>query len=144
MGISIVLEAKVVGSRKPVYSDWTVDLPPRAGGGERMRLRDLICGVVQREVEAFRKRQEERRLARIMSPAQIAQGVERGKLDPHERDLKQGVDTPQAEAAALQAFEDGLYFVFIDGSQPTRLDEEVYVRPGSRVTFLRLVALAGG
>lgn len=46
--------------------------------------------------------------------------------------------------AALEAFEDGLYFVFIDDRQIETLDERVTVGAGSRVRFLRLVALAGG
>jgi hypothetical protein len=45
---------------------------------------------------------------------------------------------------ALQAFEDQLYFVFIDGVQQQHLDQPVQVQSGSRVLFVRLVPLAGG
>jgi hypothetical protein len=45
---------------------------------------------------------------------------------------------------ALQAFEDQLYFVFIDGVQQQHLDQPVRVQSGSRVLFVRLVPLAGG
>jgi hypothetical protein len=54
------------------------------------------------------------------------------------------VDEAAAVANALQAFEDGLYYVFVEDAHQTALDEPVRLRDGSRVTFLRLVALAGG
>ena len=41
-------------------------------------------------------------------------------------------------------FIDGLYYVFLDDVQQENLDERVYLKPNSRLTFLRLVALAGG
>ncbi len=41
-------------------------------------------------------------------------------------------------------FVDGFYFVFIDDEQQQYLDGEVYLKPNTHVTFLRLVPLAGG
>jgi hypothetical protein len=70
--------------------------------------------------------------------------VERGKVDAGERDLGQKVNTANAIAIALQAFEDGLYFVFIDELQQTNLDSEVFLKVNSKVIFLRLTALVGG
>jgi len=70
--------------------------------------------------------------------------VERGKVDPGERDLEQSVDNEEAVAIALKAFEDGLYFVFVDEVQQTNLDSEVFLKTNSKVVFLRLTALVGG
>jgi hypothetical protein len=142
---TIVVEGKVLGQKRPLFTDWHIQLPPLwQREGDRIRLRDLITRVVVEEVDAFRQRQAERRLTRILSQADIQAGVESGKVDPGERDLKQEVNTDDAVGSALQAFEDGLYFVFLDGIQQTNLDQEVYLQPDSKVTFLRLVALAGG
>ena len=60
------------------------------------------------------------------------------------RNLKQKVDEEDAVGAALQAFEDGLYLVVLDGEEQRELDREVYLQPDSRVTFVRLAMLAGG
>lgn len=79
-----------------------------------------------------------------MSRRQIEQGAIGGKVDPGERDLQQEVSVDQAIAVALQAFEDGLYFVFIDDVQQTQLDSEVFLKADSKVMFLRLTALGGG
>jgi hypothetical protein len=83
-------------------------------------------------------------LARILSKPEIERGAIQGKIDLGERDLKQVVDQEAAIDTALQAFEDGLYFVFVDGVQQTDLEHEVYLKSESRVTFIRLVALTGG
>jgi hypothetical protein len=79
-----------------------------------------------------------------LSKSEIERGSIQGKIDPGERDLKQVVDPETAIGAALQAFEDGLYFVFVDRVQQTDLEQEVYLKSESRVTFIRLVALTGG
>ena len=145
MSVAIVVEGKVVGQKRPLFTDWRVDLPPLdENRGDHLRLRDLITSIVIKEVEAFRLRQEERKLARVMSRQQIEQGVTGGKVDPGEHDLQQEVNVDEAIAVALQAFEDGLYFVFIDDIQQTHLDSEVFLNTSSKVMFLRLTALVGG
>jgi hypothetical protein len=141
---TMTVEAKVVGQRKRAFSDWQIPLPPEARGGSPITLRDLITYIVIREVQAFRERQDERRLARILSADEIAQGATRGKIDMGERDLQQEVNENAAIAAALQAFEDGLYVVFVDDAQQERLDQTVVVGADSHLMFVRLVALAGG
>ena len=145
MSVSIVVEGKVVGQRRPLFTDWQVDLPPLdENRGDHLKLRDLLASIVIKEVVAFRLRQEELKLARVMSQQQIEQGVSGGKVDPGERDIQQEVNVDEAPAVALQAFEDGLYFVFIDDVQQTHLDSEVFLRTNSKVMFLRLTALVGG
>ena len=145
MSVAIVVEGKVVGQKRPLFTDWWVGLPPLdEDRGDHLKLRDLITSIVIKEIEAFRLRQEERKLARVMSRQQIEQDVIGGKVDPGEHDIQQEVNVDEAIAVALQAFEDGLYFIFIDDVQQTRLDHEVFLKTNSKVMFLRLTALVGG
>ena len=145
MSMSIVVEGKVVGQKRSLFTNWRIDLPPLAENrGDHLKLRDLITSIVIKEVDAFKTRQEERRLARIMSKQEIEQSVAHGKIDPGERDLLQEVKIDDAVAVALQGFEDGLYFVFVDDIQQTNLDSEVFLKTDSKVVFLRLTALVGG
>lgn len=145
MSMIVTVEGKVVGQKRALFSGWQVELPPiDEMDGDHLKLRDLISGIVAKEVEAFQARQEERKLARVMSQQQIEQGTKRGKVDPGEHTLQQSVNTEEAIAVAWQAFQDGLYFVFVDELQQTELDEEVFLKPNSQVVFLRLTALVGG
>ena len=71
-------------------------------------------------------------MIRALTAKEISDSVEAGKVDPGGHDLKQAVDEETAVATALQAFEDGLYYVFIDGNQQTDLNSTVYVGQVSR------------
>ncbi len=145
MPIKLAIDARLLGQKRPLLADWAVTLPLDLTGEQgSLPLRDVLSQVVLAEVAAFEQRQEERRLARILGPADITAGVAAGKVNPAEHDLQQTVDAEAAVATALQAFEDGLYFVFVEGEQVTGLDDAVALRPEMRMSFVRLVALAGG
>ncbi len=140
----LTLSARAVGRRKPLVPDWQVPWPPEeSSGGESLTLRELITRIVLTEVEAFEKRREERKLARILTEREIEAGLEKGRVDSGGRDLHQKVDAEEAVGAALQAFEDGIYLVFLDEEEQRELDKQVFIRPDSKLTFVRLVMLAG-
>ena len=144
---TITVAGRAVGSRRPLFADFSVPVPPAANGGDGgLTLRQLVARVVAAEVDAFRDRQDARRLDRVLSPTAIAQGIARGKVDPAAKPAAvtdQTVDTDAAVAHAWQAFEDGIYLVLIDDVEHRDLDAQVYLRPDSRLTFIRLVFLAG-
>lgn len=141
----ITVEGKAMGSRRPLFADWSIPFPPDLRGeGDHLTLRDLIARVVRAEVEAFRRRQSDRKLIKALSADDIAKGVASGKVDMGGSDVEQEVDEDQSVGAALQAFEDGMYLVVVDGEEQRELDRAVFLRPDSRVTFIRLTLLAGG
>src|SRR5258705_2098391 len=114
----ITVEAKVSGQRRKLVSDWSVPIPPSAASdGGRLTLRDLITWTVSEEVTAFHERQEKRRLEHVLSRAEIKQSAQQGKIDMGGQMMPQEVDAATAIATALQAFEDGIYFVFVDDQQ---------------------------
>jgi hypothetical protein len=141
MAPTLTLSGKMLGKTQPLFTDWHLPLPALATA---LTLRDLLTQIVRAEVDGFETRQRQRRLLQILSPAQISAGVEQGKVDLGGSDLAQEVDVEQAIATALQAFEDGLYFVFLDEQQQENLDDAVALQPDSQLLFLRLVALVGG
>ncbi|HRX87030.1 MAG TPA: hypothetical protein P5572_18555 [Phycisphaerae bacterium] len=136
-----------VGQRRPLFEDFSIPPPPECGDGGPLTLRELITHVVSIEVAAFAKRQQARRLDRVLSARQIEQDAARGRVSPEGRDPKLPpavrVDPDEAVAVALEAFEDGLYLVIIDGSEYRSLDAIVPLTPASQITFLRLIFLAG-
>lgn len=141
----VLIETKVLDRKKKLLDDWSVDLPPGLNDdGDNITLRDLITRVVISTVEDFGKRQEDNRFVRALSADQIQEGLEKGKVDTGGRDLGQEVDADIAVGTALQAFEDGMYLVIIDGTECKTLDQEVFLKPDSKITFIRLIFLAGG
>jgi hypothetical protein len=141
----LTISARVMGKRKPLVPDWQVPWPPdEHGGGEPLTLRQLITRIVIQEVKAFKERQENRRLTRILTERQMEEGVAKGRVDSGGRDLHQAVKPEEAVATALLAFEDGLYLVILDGEEQRELDQQVFLKSDSHVVFVRLVMLAGG
>jgi hypothetical protein len=140
---TFTVSGKAVGRRRPLFADWSIPLPPEWHGG--VTLRQLIAGIVRTEIAAFRQRQEERQVFHALTARQIAAGAEKGKIEMGGRETEpQEVDEEAAVAAALQAFQDGLYLVVVDEQEQQELDQAIPVRPDSRVTFIRLTLLAGG
>src|SRR5260221_8925975 len=147
------VEARIVGQRPPFHASWQVPLPPSllhnlAHASSPFRLRYLIEHVVRHELSMFRLRWEEPRLIHVLSPQAISAAAATGKIvmgGPDELQRNAGeIDDETAVITALQAFEDGLYFVFLNGQQQHTLDATVELSSTSTLIFIRLVALVGG
>src|SRR5581483_3133609 len=108
------VSSKALGRKKPLFADWSIPFPPDLGDGGSITLRDLITRIVRGEVQAFKQRQQERKLVHALTARDIAQAAAKGKIDSGGREEKQPVDEEQAIATALEAFEDGLYLVVVD------------------------------
>lgn len=140
MTFSLTVSGKVMGKSQPIFTDWQLSLDI----DNEVTLRDLLTQIVRHDVANFAERQRQRRLMQVLSPAQINLGVEQGSVNLGGSDLEQAVDVDEAIATALQAFSDGLYFVFLDEQQQGNLDDVVLLQPNSQLLFLRLVPLVGG
>ena len=140
MGIGLRVEAAVLGRRRAgvEQQSLTVELD------EGAELSDLIAAVVRCEVAGFSRRQEENSFLRVLTDRTLVAGVEAGAVRSGEIEASPAVDIDAAIAAALLAFEDGLFEVYIDSEPIDHLDQPVVVHEGSQLMFLRLVALAGG
>ena len=143
----LTIQGKGLGRRRPLFADFSVPPPADMGDGGPLTLRDLITHVVCAEVVAFEKRQEARRLDRVLTRGQIEQGEQCGKISPEGRDPKHQpplkVDMESAVATAWEAFVDGLDLGIVDEVEYRELDAIVRLEADSRVTFLRLTFLAG-
>jgi hypothetical protein len=140
----ITITGKALGQRKPLFADFSVPVPPLNKDND-ITLRDFIAHIVRHEVAAFKERQEEKRFIKALSAKQIAEAVQKGKVDMggHEEAV-QTVDPEVAVATALEAFSDGLFLAILDGEERTDLDAVLHLTETSQVTFVRLTMLAGG
>ena len=141
----MLIETRVVGRKARSLDRWAIPNPPESddGDGESLTLRGLITRIVRSEVEAFEKREQARRLIRVLSEREIAAGAEKGKVDSGGRPATGPVDVDAAIGAALQGFVDGLYLTILDGVEQRDLDSPVYLKQDSKLVFLRLTFLAG-
>ena len=94
----VTVEGRTLGRKAALFADWSIPLETLLpGGAETLTLRELIVHLVLEEVDAFQKRQQERRLVRVLSRGEIEQGVAAGKVDMGGKDNIQVAD---AQAAA--------------------------------------------
>ena len=140
----MIVSTKSLGKKKPLFADFSVPLPPNFSEGDGTTLRDIIEHIVRDEVRKFRERQQNRQFLRALTSRQIEEAAERGKVEMGGSEVGiQSVDEEQAVGNALLAFEDGIYLVVIDDVEQRRLDQQVFLQPDSRITFVRLTMLAG-
>lgn len=141
----MIITGKAIGSRRPLFGDWSCPIPPNAHDGDGLTLRVLIESIVRQQLAAFRKRQQDGQFIRALSADQIDEAARRGKVDSGGSEIElQEVDTEHAVQNAWQAFEDGIYLVAIDDQKQESLDQQIYLTEDSRITFIRLTMLTGG
>lgn len=142
----LVVQGRSLGRTEPLFPDVSVPLPPDVErGSSGITLRALLACVVRNEVAAFDARQQERSVLRALTGKELAAGLARGKVASGESDVPRvAVDPDAAVATAWQAFEDGLFLVFLDGVEQKQLDAQVWPKAESRLLFVRLALLAGG
>lgn len=135
------VEGKTPGSKTPSFDPFGFEPDEEGGDGNVYRVRHLIAKLVRECVRDFNLREREEAL-RTLTPEKIAEGMERGKIG-RSREEAQTPDLDQATGQALQAFEDGLYLLFVDEEEKRSLEEPVSLMPDTRITVIRLTALSG-
>lgn len=123
--------------------DLVLELPPGT-----VMARQLIEAAVTAEVAVYEARAEETSLVGVLTEKSLADGLARGAVRPGGRQEEAGepaaVDVAAAVDAALLAFGDGFFKVFVGDSELADDDPAVRVADGTALLFLRLVPLAGG
>ena len=128
----------------------TVTVRDETSGGESLRsfelelpdptvsARELIRARVFEEVQAHNRSRPDR-YAGLVQPTDTERDLNGYRFRKRRRlDWQKQVDV------ALAAFESNGFLLLVDDHQVTSLDEEVRLRPGSQVSFLKLVPLVGG
>lgn len=114
-------------------------------------VRELIISAVKashsihrekiRQVESFENGDLDAII--VCSQEEIEQKAASGKIDFGVLKSSADVTEKQAVETALQAFEDGLVVVFIDGIRYENVDEKIELMGTETVTFVRLTMLTG-
>ncbi len=113
--------------------EFTLDVP-----AERITVRELIRIRVYQEVCDYNRSQPE---------------YFRGLVQPTEAEMTlngfkvrqgRGINPEKQFESAIESFYRNGFLVLVNDRQVDELEEEIEVRPETRVTFLKLVPLAGG
>ncbi len=107
-------------------------------------LTELLTRIVTLEVNAFRERQADNQFLRVLTETQLLEAADTGKISLGGQEFTQDVNTDEAIQTAIQAFQDGLYYVFNGETQIEYLTDVVSLELRQDIMFLRLVALVGG
>lgn len=108
-----------------------------------LSLDQLFERLVARELAAANARRAESALLQILTPAALALGVSSGRYGREPRAAGQLPSVETALHRALEAFDDGLFLVFIDGTQVLDRATVHSFRPDTELRLVRLVALTG-
>jgi hypothetical protein len=164
--VAVRVSATVTGHRRMGVDehDLVLALPPG-----QVTARQVIEASVIAEVAAYQARAEEASLVQVLTREGLARDLAKGAVrtggpqdtvpvdtvpvdtaagDPALVDTAAGdpapVDTVDAVDAALLAFADGLFKVFVADRELADDDAPVALTDGARLLFLRLMPLAGG
>ena len=101
-------------------------------------IREIIRSRVYQEVDDYNRRRPEV-FRGLVEPTDAEKTLNGYKLrQPREIDWKRQFE------AACEAYARNAFLILVDDTQAGPLDEEVTLRAGSQVTFLRMVPLVGG
>jgi hypothetical protein len=107
-------------------------------GTDALTVRDLINLRVREEVRRYNNDRPLRYYG-LVQPSDLEQMLN----GPAARNFRP-IDADRQVDVALRAFEDQRFIVLLPNGQAETLDDEVSLRDGDEVSFLRLVPLIGG
>jgi hypothetical protein len=105
---------------------------------ERITVRDLIRQRVWHEVDDYNRRKPDT-FRGLVQPTDSER-----TLNGYRLKQSRAIEATAQLAKAIEAFRGNQIIMLVDDRQVESLDEEIPVRPDTRVSFLRLTPLVGG
>ena len=101
-------------------------------------MRELIRSRVYQEVQDYNRRQPDR-FRGLIRPSEAEETLNGFKLAKRRQ-----IDWKAQFAKATEAVEKNQILILLNDKQVESLDEEIEIKPGTAVTFLKLTMLVGG
>lgn len=142
MTVAVTVTATITGHRRRGVREHALTLGLAPG---EVPARELIAAAVAAEVAAYQARAEENSFVRVLTASGLQAALAGGAVrlgGPPEVPVAE-VDAAAAAEAALLAFDDGIFKVFV-GDREVVPGQPTWIEEGSSLLFLRLVPLAGG
>ena len=106
-------------------------------------VKELICETVHTCVESYNKRFDNKENTIVLSEEQIEDLSEFGKIAFGINYGGKRADEKQAADTALQAYEDGIFRIFLGERELSNLEDDIVISEGDSLTFIRLTMLSG-
>ena len=134
--MEITLQLKKLGKKKVKKVPLSLAKTPQT-------LEELLVACVQDQVEAFNKKRLEVNVIGFLSPSEIQDQAESGKIGFGEINNKNLAHEQEAIDNVLLGFKDGLFVVFIDDEEVTDLQTPLQLTSESVIAFIRMTFLVG-
>ena len=134
--MELTLQLKRLGKKKVKKVPFTLEENPKT-------LEELLIGCVKNQVEAFNKKRTEVNVIGFLSPAEIQEKAESGKVEFGELANTDLANLQKAIDNVLLAFKDGLFVVFVDEDEITDLKAPLDLTSESVIAFIRMTFLVG-
>lgn len=136
--MQLFINLKQIGKRRNVIDKQLVSLaaPPATTA-------ELIAAIVSWQVEEYNDRLAQSELLNYLSDEQVRQKATVGKVDFGDLYNRVPAQAEEAVFTALQAFEDGIFRLFVNETELESLKTELSLREGDTLTFIRLTLLTG-
>lgn len=133
------INLKQIGERKQKITPIDFTYEPAPG-----TVRELIIQTVTGCVNSYNERvRAGENNARPLSQNEINDRANIGKIAFGITYSNKEQDIEQAASNALQAFEDGIYRIFLNEKELEKLEDPIDARENDSLTFIRLTMLAG-
>ena len=136
--MQVYVRIKAVGKRRDVLEPSAYVIPDRITS-----LRQLLTAIVESEVDRYNQKETEAQLIPFLTMQQIEDHAVAGKVSFGAIYSDKKADKQKAAENAIQCWQDGLIWVFIDEAEVTELDGTLSIRENAVLTFIRLTFLAG-
>ncbi|WP_282164675.1 hypothetical protein [Cellulophaga baltica] len=133
---ALTIQLKRLGKKKVKQFPLTFESTPKT-------LKELLEACVKNQVEAFNKKRLEVNVVGFLSPTEIQEQAESGKVDFGELTNKDLAAVQEAIDNVMVAFKDGLFVVFVDGDEITTLEAPLTLTDESVIAFIRMTFLVG-
>jgi hypothetical protein len=134
----VFIQVKSAGKRRPALEKREYELPDGI-----LTLKALIHAVVDAEVTAYNAKGFDAVVTRFLTETEIEDGARQGKVGFGRIYSDKKANLEKAREVALQAFEDGLFRVFVNDRECSDLNETADVSEGDTLTFVRFTFLSG-
>lgn len=134
--MKIIINIKGLSQKKVIYKE-EVELSNKIS-----TTKDLITELVKINVEKFNRKMDDKDILSIMTNEYIAEAAKSGKIGDEVHGDKRA-NLEKALDTAYLAFEDGLFYIFVNDEQTQKLDDSLNLKDGDVLTFIKLTMLAG-